>query len=198
MQKHKVQILHFSEKNKCKYCTFRLTKSANLDMLVFKRGDIMNLTLKQLRQKNKLTQAQSAEFLKVSLRTYKTYENDETKKGTIKYNYMVQKLEQLTYIDETHGILSREDIIGGCRKVLKKYPITYCYLFGSYAKGTAGEASDVDLLVSPELQGLKFYGLVENIKNELQKNVDVLSSDQLVNNRELLDEILKDGIKIYG
>lgn len=42
------------------------------------------------------------------------------------------------------------------------------------------------------------YGLVEALKTSLKKNVDVLTSDQLLNNNKLLDEVLKDGVRIYG
>ena len=42
----------------------------------------------------------------------------------------------------------------------------YCVLFGSYAKGKAKETSDVDLLISADIKGLKFYGMVENLKND--------------------------------
>ena len=77
------------------------------------------------------------------------------------------------------------------------YDVEYCYLFGSYARGEAIEKSDVDLLVSTSITGLKFYGLVERLRNSLNKKVDVLDINQLVNNKELLNEILKDGIKIY-
>lgn len=158
----------------------------------------MELSLKDLRQKGKMTQPEAAAYLNVSLRTYKNYENEAGKRNTLKYRYMQQELEKLVHVDETHGILAKEDIITACSEVLESYPITYCYLFGSYAKGTAKETSDVDLLVSSELKGLKFYGLVEKLKNQLHKNVDVLSSSQLIQNQELLNEILKDGIKIYG
>lgn len=48
------------------------------------------------------------------------------------------------------------------------------------------------------MKGLKFYGLVEEIRTALHKKVDVLDINQLKNNMELIQEILKDGIKIYG
>lgn len=54
------------------------------------------------------------------------------------------------------------------------YPVGFCYLFGSYAKGKAIEESDIDLLVSTDLKGLKYYGFVEKLKNSLHKNMDVL------------------------
>ena len=45
---------------------------------------------------------------------------------------------------------------------------------------------------------MQFYDLVENIREALHKKVDVLNREQLNANPELIDEILKDGIKIYG
>ena len=74
----------------------------------------------------------------------------------------------------------------------------YCYLFGSYAKGLASETSDVDLLLRTDTTGIKFYGLVERLRETLKKNVDVLEVRQLTNNPELINEILRDGVKIYG
>ena len=76
--------------------------------------------------------------------------------------------------------------------------MNFCYLFGSYAKGKATPVSDVDLLISANVNGLKFYGLVEEIRTALHKRVDVLDMNQLKDNIELTEEILKDGIKIYG
>ncbi len=156
------------------------------------------MNLKNLRRKINMTQVQAAEYLQVSLRTYKTYENDSTRIDTIKYRYMVQELEKLALVDETHGILAYDEIVRVCESIFTEYPITFCYLFGSYAKGKATEISDVDLLVSSEVKGLQFYGLVEKLREKLHKKVDVLSSEQLKNNEELIYEVLKDGIKIYG
>ena len=80
----------------------------------------------------------------------------------------------------------------------KHYPVEFCYLFGSYAKGKATEKSDVDLLVHTSLFGIDFFGLVESLREKLKKRVDVLDQKQLENNLALTSEILKDGIKIYG
>ena len=71
-------------------------------------------------------------------------------------------------------------------------------LLGSYAKDTANESSDIDLLISTELTGLEFFGMVEELREALHKKVDVLNVSQLKDNIELTKEILKDGIKIYG
>ena len=48
--------------------------------------------IKNIRLEKKLTQKQVSEILGISLRSYKTYENDIKKQGTIKYNYIIEKL----------------------------------------------------------------------------------------------------------
>ena len=158
----------------------------------------MNYDLKELRRKSKLTQQEVADSLGISLRSYITYENDKSKRDSIKYKYMVEKLAESSIVDEEHGILDLQEIKEIVNEVFKEYDIYYCYLFGSYAKNNANEKSDVDLLVSTNTSGLAFYGLVERLREGLKKRVDLLNINQLENNRELLNEILKDGIKIYG
>lgn len=154
--------------------------------------------LKTLRIEKKMTQQQVAELVGISLRSYKTYENEPEKVDTIKYNYIVGVLKKINPVDEEHGILETQDIIAKCNKVFENKDVNYCYLFGSYAKGKATPVSDVDLLISANIKGLKFYGLVEEIRTALHKKVDVLDVNQLKDNVELMNEILKDGIKIYG
>ena len=154
--------------------------------------------LKRLRIDKKLTQQDAANLVGISLRSYKSYENDLNKKGNLKYNYIYEKLSQINPIDEEHGIVDLEYISRKCSEIFDKYKINFCYLFGSYAKGKAKDDSDVDLLISTEIKGLKFFGLVEELRNSLQKKVDVIEVAGLKDNVELLEEILKDGIKIYG
>ena len=154
--------------------------------------------LKELRIEKKMTQQEVADLVGISLRSYKSYENDEEKQNTIKYNYIVEQLSKINQIDEETGILELEDIVRKCSKVFERYEVSFCYLFGSYAKGKATPVSDVDLLISANVKGLKFYGLVEEIRTALHKKVDVLDVNQLKDNIELTEEIFKDGIKIYG
>ena len=154
--------------------------------------------LKELRIEKKMTQQEVAGLVGISLRSYKSYENDEEKRDTIKYKYIVEQLSKINYIDEETGILELEDIVRKCTEVFERYEVSFCYLFGSYAKGKATQTSDVDLLISANVKGLKFYGLVEEIRTALHKKVDVLDMNQLKENIELTEEIFKDGIKIYG
>lgn len=154
--------------------------------------------LKELRLDKKMTQQAVADLVGISLRSYKSYENEVDKEGTIKYNYIIEQLGRINYIDEEHGVLTVEDIMRKCSVVLSKYDVKFCYLFGSYAKGKETPTSDVDLLISTNIRGLKFYGLVEELRTALGKKVDVLDMNQLKDNIDLTEEILKDGLKIYG
>ncbi len=60
--------------------------------------------IKELRTEKKLTQQQASEILGISLRSYKSYENDADKIGTIKYNYIIDRLSKINPIDEEHGL----------------------------------------------------------------------------------------------
>ncbi len=155
------------------------------------------MSIKEMRIARGLTQRSCAEYLGIPLRTYKRYESDEEKISPIKREFILSRLANAD-IDEDHGILSTKSIISACEPVLRKHNVDYCYLFGSYAKGTATETSDVDLMISTTLSGLAFFGLVEELRETLNKRVDVLDQRQLQNNIALTEEILKEGIKIYG
>lgn len=156
------------------------------------------MTLKELRKQKKMTQIECAKYLGIPVRTYQNYETDESKASSMKYAFMMQKLEEYGFVDETHGILSVEQITDVCKNIFSDYDIEYCYLFGSYAKGKATEQSDVDLLIATSISGMCFYDLVESVREGLKKKVDVLKSEQLNGNPDLMNEILKDGVKIYG
>ncbi|MBQ2824927.1 MAG: nucleotidyltransferase domain-containing protein [Clostridia bacterium] len=156
------------------------------------------MTLKELRKQKKLTQAQCAEYLEIPLRTYQNYETDKHKSDSMKYEFMMQKLLGYGYIDEHSGVLTLDQIKETCIEVFADYDVEYCYLFGSYAKGKANEQSDVDLLVSANVSGMRFFELVEELREALKKKVDLLDINQLKDNPDLIHEILKDGVKIYG
>ena len=58
-----------------------------------------------------------------------------------------------------------------------KYPIKKISLFGSYAEGTAGEDSDVDLLIeffSPNVSLFMIYSIKDDIASKLNKHVDII------------------------
>lgn len=115
------------------------------------------MTLKELRLSKNMTQVQVAQMVKISLRSYKQYENDDNKKNTIKYNYIFNELNKIGYVDEEHGILSLDTIKDVIVNVLSSYDVDFCYLFGSYSKNSANESSDVDLLIGTKITGMAFF-----------------------------------------
>ena len=95
-------------------------------------------------------------------------------------------------------ILTLDQIEAIVRPIALKYQVEDVYLFGSYAKRKATEISDVDLLVCTEVTGIQFYELIEALRENLKKKVDLLNQEQIRDNFDLTNEILKDGIKIFG
>ena len=58
------------------------------------------------------------------------------------------------------------------------YGVKRLYLFGSYAKGTANEKSDVDLLVEKEstMSLLKLSGMRQMVQEALNLSVDLVTT----------------------
>lgn len=152
--------------------------------------------LKKIRKEINITQEEAAIVLGVSRRTYQKYENTECKNTLLMFYCNLLK-EKFKVTEET-GILTIDKITDKVKKVFDKYDVSYAYLFGSYAKNKAKGNSDIDILISSTITGLDFFGLIEELRCELCKKIDLLNIGQLINNEELLNEILKDGIKIYG
>ena len=156
------------------------------------------MSLKDIRLQGNLTQEEAAQLLGVTRRTYVNYEAGKIDEASLKYKYVVETLQKASLLDESHGILTIDQIRKICSEIFKNYSVDYCYLFGSYAKGKATETSDVDLLVAMPIDGMKFFELIELLREQLKKKIDLLDIAQLDNNSALVQEILKDGIKIYG
>jgi predicted nucleotidyltransferase/DNA-binding XRE family transcriptional regulator len=156
------------------------------------------MNIKQLRKSLNLTQEEVSKIVNMPLRTYKNYENDKRKVNTIKFEYILNKLTEYGLVNEEKGILTIEKIKTIVYPIFQAYDIKFCYLFGSYAKGNANDKSDVDLLISSSITGLAFYGLVEKLRSTLNKRVDLLTLEQIKDNQKLINDILNEGIKIYG
>ena len=151
-----------------------------------------------MRTENNLTQKQVSELVKMPLRTYIRYENEDKYIGSLKYEKLLDILEEKFQITEEKGIQRIETIIEVVNDIFKEYDIDFCYLFGSYAKGKQTEISDIDLCISGNITGLAIFGLVEKLRVGLKKKIDLLRLSEIHNNEELLKEIMRDGIKIYG
>lgn len=156
------------------------------------------MTLRELRLKEGIPLKEASEITGIPMRTYIRYEKEPEKENTIKYKHALNTLAEYTRIDEDKGILSIDAIRTGLGEVFKDKDVSFCILFGSYAKNRATEKSDIDLVVNTGITGLAFYGLVEEIREKLKKKVDLLRIEDLTENTGLLSEVLKDGVKVYG
>ena len=159
------------------------------------------MTLKETRESYNLSQLQAANIVGVPVRTFRRYELDSNYGDAFKRQKFAEILVNQCEITEDKGLLDVERIKRDLTKLFDdsyKGTIEFCYLFGSYAKGYASERSDVDLCVATSLTGLDFVGLSEDLRNLLHKRVDLIRFDTLSNNLELINEIMKHGIKIYG
>ena len=107
-------------------------------------------------------------------------------------------LEQTFKVDEEHGILTIDEIKKICKEVFDKYDVEFAYLFGSYAKGKQKPTSDVDIMVCTDITGLDFFGLIEELRENLHKKVDLIPLNDIVPGSELLTEILIANTRIYG
>lgn len=91
--------------------------------------------------------------------------------------------------------------------VAKKYELAAVYLFGSYARGEATAASDVDLLVDltgSVIRGLNFAALYMDLEAALETQIDLLTVsclDQPTDRSAELDfneTVLRERRKIYA
>ena len=81
--------------------------------------------------------------------------------------------------------------------VARKYGVGSMSLFGSYARGSANDESDVDLYIDKgQIKGLISYFLfVEELEKVLQCHVDVVTTG--IEDKEFLARIQKEGVLLY-
>ena len=161
----------------------------------------MNMELKEKRMGYNISQQRAADIVGIPLRTYVRYEEDDNYGDSLKRKAIINAIDECCEINEDKGVLSIEQIKKSIQKLFDseyKDKIEFCYLFGSYAKGYANDKSDVDLCVSTSLSGLDFAGLSEKLRNVLHKRIDLIRLNNLKDNVELINEIMKVGIKIFG
>lgn len=88
-------------------------------------------------------------------------------------------------------------------QILDEAPVTLAILYGSYARGDATATSDIDLAVefSESLSSIERtqarLRIIERVTTRLETDeIDVVPLSQV--STELLEEILADGVLIYG
>ena len=70
-------------------------------------------------------------------------------------------------------------------------------LFGSYVSGSASSKSDIDLYVDSGLRGLDFFGLLEEVVQVLDKDVDLIEKSDVIAGSLIDKEISSSGVLLY-
>ena len=92
----------------------------------------------------------------------------------------------------------RDDILTGIQQVASQFEIDKVILFGSRAKDTCWEYSDVDLAISGSFTSADYFDFKEAIEDLPGLLLfDVVDLNSRLISPELLEEIKKDGVVIY-
>lgn len=96
-------------------------------------------------------------------------------------------------------IYTIEEIKEMLHEVLKKFSVKKAILFGSYAKKTPTSKSDIDLVIDSEgtLLNIYFYGLLEDLVQKLQKNVDLFEISEIQKDSQIYKDIENEGVVVY-
>lgn len=84
-------------------------------------------------------------------------------------------------------------------EILKNFSVKKAILFGSYAKNTPTPTSDIDLVIDSEgkLLNINFYGLLEELVEKMEKNIDLFEISEIQKNSRIYDDIQKEGVVVY-
>ena len=91
-------------------------------------------------------------------------------------------------IGELKTLLTPVFFRNGVRKAL---------VFGSCGKGSASPKSDIVLYVDSGLQGFAFFGLLDEVIQAVEKNVDMIDATDVRHGSRIEKEIDESGILIY-
>ena len=104
-------------------------------------------------------------------------------------------------------IYTVQEIQSRVMPVAKKYGIKAVFLFGSYAKGTATEDSDIDLLIDTSgnaLRSLLSLGALYNdLEAVLEKKIDLITIRSLEQRTQMPSEaafreaVMKERVRLY-
>lgn len=99
----------------------------------------------------------------------------------------------------TTKIYSINDIRDLLNKILDNTDVEKAILFGSYAKNTATHTSDIDILIDSngKIKGLKFFAIIDMIRETFDKDVDVIEKSEIDKNSKIEKEIEKTGVVVY-
>ncbi len=99
----------------------------------------------------------------------------------------------------SNKIYTIEEIAIILREILGKFAVKKAILFGSYAKNKQTPTSDIDLVIDSEgkLLNINFYGLLEELVEKLEKNIDLFEISEIQENSKIYENIKNEGVVVY-
>ena len=96
-------------------------------------------------------------------------------------------------------IYTVEEIKEKLLPIFEREPIVKAVLFGSYAKGTAREKSDIDLYVDSngKLKGWNYYGVLDEVSAAFNANIDFIEASSVIEGGVIHRAITETGLVIY-
>ena len=104
-------------------------------------------------------------------------------------------------------IYTLDEIKAIAAPIARQYGVAAMYLFGSYARGTATESSDIDLLIDTSGTNIKsllsLSAVYCDLEDALQKSIDLITVSsleqrpQLENDVRFRDTVLKERVNLY-
>lgn len=96
-------------------------------------------------------------------------------------------------------IYTIEEIKNMVQEILKNFAVKKAILFGSYAKNNPSPKSDIDLVIDSDgkLLNINFYGLLEDLVQKLEKNIDLFEISEIQKDSKIYNDIQNEGVIVY-
>lgn len=94
--------------------------------------------------------------------------------------------------------------VDAIRDTLRRIPldarVRRLVLFGSHAKGTAGERSDLDFYLDSgrQITGFDYFALKATLEDAFQREIDLLPDVDVLPDSRIVREIARDGVMVYA
>jgi predicted nucleotidyltransferase len=95
--------------------------------------------------------------------------------------------------------MNHSDIKQRLEPVFRAAPVERAILFGSYARGEQTPSSDVDIVIDGKgvIRGIDFFGILEELREALDRPIDLIEASEIVEGGQVQREIEKTGVLIY-
>ena len=96
-------------------------------------------------------------------------------------------------------VLTHDEIKAMITPVVQCHPVKRVIIFGSYARGTATDTSDLDIMIDSEnqLEGFDYFGIVGTLLKKFPIPVDVMEASEVDKNSVFYRNIQRDGVVVY-